>query len=174
MAFRQGAERLRELLGEELAVVHHIGSTSVPGLAAKPIIDILPVVSHIGRVDGFTQIFQEAGYRAWGEYGLPRRRFFTNDHEGTRTHNLHIYETGDPSIERHLAFCAYLRHDGETRDEYEALKRQVYAHHPADIMAYNDAKDSWIKRIEQVAARWYRRQIGQREDEGTRPHPWIA
>jgi GrpB-like predicted nucleotidyltransferase (UPF0157 family) len=66
-AFEQEAERLRTLLGEELVAVHHIGSTSVPGLAAKPIIDLLPLVRTIAAIDDRTPLLREAGYRDWGE-----------------------------------------------------------------------------------------------------------
>src|SRR4051812_11718655 len=71
-AFEQEAERPRALLGEELVAVHHIGSTSAPGLAAKPIIALLPLVRPIAAIDR-TPLLREAGYRAWGEYGLPGR-----------------------------------------------------------------------------------------------------
>src|SRR5262245_26676686 len=137
-AFDEEAGQLRALLGEELVAVHHIGSTSVPGLAAKPIIDVLPLVRTLAAVDERTPRFREAGYRDWGEYGLAGRRFFTRDHGEYRTHNVHIYQAGDPSVERHVAFCAYLRHDEAARREYEALKRVVYAQHPDDVEAYND------------------------------------
>lgn len=157
-AFAREAERLRALLGDELVIAHHVGSTSVPGLAAKPIIDLLPLVRDIGRIDDLAPRLVEAGYRAWGEYGLPGRRYFTRDDGEVRTHNVHIYQSGNPDTDRHLAFCAYLRGHEEARREYEALKREVYARHPADIGAYNDGKDAWIKRIEPIALAWYREQ----------------
>ncbi|AMV19046.1 GrpB family protein [Planctomyces sp. SH-PL14] len=156
-AFERESARLRSLLADELVEIHHFGSTSVPGLAAKPIIDILPLVRRLAAVDELTPKLQATGYRAWGEYGLPGRRFFTRDHEGFRSHNIHIYETGSPGVERHLAFSAYLRHHEAARQEYEALKREVYARHPADIVAYNDGKDALIKRLEVVAVEWWRR-----------------
>jgi GrpB-like predicted nucleotidyltransferase (UPF0157 family) len=154
--FEQEAARLRALLGDELLAVHHIGSTSVPGLAAKPTIDVIPVVRDIERIDELTPSLEEAGYKAWGEYGLPERRFFTRDRDGFRTHNVHIYQEGNPEIERHLAFCAYLRSHEAIRDEYAVLKRDVFARHPADIEAYCDGKDAWIKRIQGEALEWYR------------------
>jgi GrpB-like predicted nucleotidyltransferase (UPF0157 family) len=157
-SFEQEAERLRTVLGEELVAVHHIGSTSVPGLAAKPIIDLLPLVRAIAAVDDLTPRFRDAGYRDWGEYGLPGRRYFTRDHGEVRTHNVHVYQFDHPEAERHLAFCAYLRHHEPARQEYEALKRAVYERHPADIEAYMDGKNAWIKRVEPVAIEWYRRQ----------------
>jgi GrpB-like predicted nucleotidyltransferase (UPF0157 family) len=156
--FEREAERLRSLLGEELVAVHHIGSTSVPGLAAKPIIDLLPLVRAIVAVDDLTPRLRDAGYRDWGEYGLPGRRYFTRDRGEFRTHNIHVYQFDDPGAERHLAFCAYLRHHEPTRREYEALKRAVYERHPADVEAYNDGKNAWIKRVERAAIEWYRRQ----------------
>jgi GrpB-like predicted nucleotidyltransferase (UPF0157 family) len=154
--FEREAERLRELLRDELVGVHHIGSTSVPGLAAKPVIDLLPVVREIARVDDFERVFTEAGYEAWGEYGLAGRRFFTKDRAGHRTHNIHIYGVGNPDVERHLAFCAYLRGNENARLEYEAVKRDVYARYSADIEAYSDGKNGWIKKMEPVALAWYR------------------
>lgn len=158
--FEVEAAKLRALLEDELLVVHHIGSTSVPGLAAKPIIDMLPIVRVIERVDDITPQLQQAGYKAWGEYGLSGRRFFTRDRHGYRTHNIHIYARNNPGIERHLAFCAYLRSDESVCRSYEALKREVFARHPADINGYMEGKDAWIQRYEPIALDWYRRQRG--------------
>ena len=154
--FANEAVRLRALLGETLREVHHIGSTSVPGLAAKPVIDLLPVVSDVDTLDARTDVLVRAGYEPWGEYGLPGRRYFTKAREGRRTHHLHCYGAGDPEIERHVAFAAYLRAHDEMRAEYEALKREGFARHPGDIEAYCDFKDPWIKAAEQRAIAWSR------------------
>lgn len=156
LEFQREAEKLRSLLGDELVAVHHVGSTSVPGLPAKPIIDLLPLVRDIQHVDDCTPQLEQQGYKAWGEYGLAGRRFFTKDRGEFRTHNIHVYADGDPAVERHLAFCAYLRAHPKVCTEYAELKRQVYARHPADIAAYSDGKDAWIKRVERVAIDWYR------------------
>jgi GrpB-like predicted nucleotidyltransferase (UPF0157 family) len=154
--FAREAERLRGLLGDELVDVHHVGSTAVPGLAAKAIIDLIPVVREIAGIDARQPQFEQAGYKAWGEYGIDGRRYFTRDLDGLRTHNVHIFAAGSPHIERHLAFRAYLRNHPTVRDEYAALKRDVYARHPADIEAYMDGKDAWIKALEPIAVEWYR------------------
>ncbi len=156
-AFVREAERLKALLGDALVAVHHIGSTSIPGLAAKPIIDLLPLARDLSHIEAATPVLQEASYTAWGEYGLPGRRYFTRDSGAYRTHNVHIYQADNPDIERHLAFCAYLRSHAQARAEYEAIKREVYERHPADILAYNDGKDAWIKSVEPIALEWYRR-----------------
>ena len=155
--FEREATRLRSILGDEIVEFHHIGSTSVPGLDAKPIIDMLPLVHNIERIDGYSDRMIAAGYRIWGEYGLRGRRFFTRDSNGFRTHNIHVYAKGDPEALRHLAFCAYLREHPDVRREYVMVKRAAYTRYPADIDAYNDAKDDYIKRIEKVALAWYKK-----------------
>ena len=153
-AFAREAERVAKLLGGTVVTVHHIGSTAVPGLAAKPIIDLLPVVRDIAEVAARVSAFEAAGYVAWGEYGLPGRRFFSKDRDGWRTHNVHVYAAGHPDIVRHLAFGAYLRAHPAVRDEYAAVKRAAFARHPDDVAAYNADKDAWIKRVERLAAEW--------------------
>jgi len=153
--FEREAARLRSLLGDEVVEIHHIGSTSVPGLEAKPIIDLLPIVRDIEKIDSYTDAMTAAGYKAWGEYGLPGRRYFTKDAGGWRTHNIHMYQVGNAEVTRHLAFCAYMRAHPEEQREYVDVKRAAYALHPADVNAYNDAKDAYIKRIEKIALAWY-------------------
>ena len=85
-AFQREAARIAEVLGENMVAIHHIGSTSVPGLCAKPIIDIMPVVRDIGAVDGCNAGFVALGYTPMGEFGIPGRRYF---HKGgdERTHS---------------------------------------------------------------------------------------
>lgn len=168
-AFAREAAVLRDLLGGELVAVHHVGSTAVPGLAAKPIIDLLPLVRSLTAVDARAPQFRAAGYLVRGEFGLPGRRYFTRDRDGFRTHNVHVYRYDDPGVERHLAFCAYLRHDEAARREYEAVKRAAYARHPADIEAYNAAKDAWVKQAERRAVEWYR--AGGGGYDGATPRP---
>ena len=156
LEFNREAEGLKALLGDTLLAVHHVGSTSVPGLAAKPVIDLLPVVLNITSIDARTYRMVDAGYVTWGECGLPGRRLFTKDRGEYRTHNIHIYQADHPDVERHLAFCAYLKNHAAACREYEALKRKVYAQHPADIAAYRDGKDAWIKQLEPISLTWYR------------------
>ena len=153
------SDRLRALLGDALVAIHHVGSTSVPGLAAKPVIDLLPIARDIFEVERRTSLLQDAGYRAWGEFGLPGRRYFTKDRGGVRTHNLHFYAQGDPDVDRHLALPAYLRAHPAECAAYELLKREAYARHPSDIGAYNDSKTEWIRALEPRALDWYRHQL---------------
>jgi len=155
-AFEREAERLRAILGDALVEIHHVGSSSVPGLAAKPIIDMLPVARSIYMIEDATRRMERAGYKAWGAYGLPGRCYFTRDKDGWRKCNIHIYAVDDPDVDRHLAFPSYLRAHPEVADEYEALKREAYQRFPADIEGYMEVKDAWIKVQEQVALAWWR------------------
>lgn len=82
------AEKIREVLGENLIEIHHIGSTAVKGLKAKPIIDILAVVSDLVSLDGKNSEFEKAGYECMGEFGIRGRRYFRKGEE-IRTHQIH-------------------------------------------------------------------------------------
>ena len=153
--FAEEVKRLRYLLGKTLIKVHHIGSTSIPGLAAKPIIDLLPVVSDLLELDQVTSSLEKAGYKAWGEYGLEGRRFFTKDANSVRTYNIHAYQQGHADIHRHVAFRDFLRSNHSICEQYASLKREAYRLYPDDINAYNDHKSDWIQRTEQDAMLWF-------------------
>lgn len=146
---------LSGILRENGVQVFHIGSTSVPGLAAKPVIDIMPVVLDIAAVDGQTAQFAAIGYEAMGEYGISGRRFFRKGGD-ERTHHVHIFAADDTqNILRHLAFRDYLRCHPDVCGEYAALKTALAARHPDDIDAYCDGKDAFVKCAEGAALQWF-------------------
>ncbi|KTD45535.1 glutamate rich protein GrpB [Legionella rubrilucens] len=144
------AERVKNALGENCLEVHHIGSTSVPGLAAKPVIDMIPVVADIREVDGANARMQALGYEINGEHGIPFRRYF---HKGgrQRTHHLHAFESGHVEIERHLKFRDWMRSHAEDRDAYARLKQELACQYPDDIMSYCLGKESFIAAIDKKA-----------------------
>ena len=157
-AFREEDSALREAAGAALVRLHHIGSTSVPGLAAKPIIDLLGEARSLKAIETVTPDIEALGYEALGAFGLPGRRYFRKCAEdGHRTHHLHIYAEGDAELTRHLAFRDYLRANAEMRDAYGALKRQLTAEGPTEAEVYMDGKDAFVKRIEAEALDWLRR-----------------
>lgn len=137
--------------------IEHIGSTSVPGLAAKPIIDLLPIVNDIGMLDAQKKEVIKLGYLWHDEFGIAGRRFctFTNEH-GVRLIHLHFYQQGNMHIERHLAFRDYLLAHPAVAQQYQHEKLRAAALHPSDSLAYNDEKNNWIKHHEQEALRWYK------------------
>ena len=151
-------DRLAAALGPAISCVHHIGSTSVPGLAAKPILDLMPVTSDIRLIDGTLTVFGDLGYRCRGELGIPGRRYFTlEDGTGVRRAQLHCFQTGSPHIERHLAFRDYLRAHPAAAATYQAEKQRCAGLHPSDSHAYSDCKAGWITTAEAEALAWYRR-----------------
>lgn len=153
--FSEAAHELADALGA-LASIHHIGSTAVPGLHAKPIIDLLLVAEDLGHVDARTPAIVALGYEALGEYGLPGRRYFRRDDvAGNRTHHLHVWRVGDEALRRHLAFRDYLLAHPAVAAEYGALKQRLAARHPEDMEAYIDGKDAFVKATEADALAWY-------------------
>ncbi|WP_409292648.1 GrpB family protein [Peribacillus sp. SCS-37] len=152
--FREEAEKINLILGDEMIHIYHIGSTSIPGLSAKPIIDIMPVVIDIYKVDTFNRQMEELGYIAKGENGISGRRYFQKggDH---RSHHIHIYQNGSHEIERHLALRDYLITHPIDMKNYGELKEKLARQFPEDIESYIKGKDLFVKKMEQKALKWY-------------------
>ena len=152
------ADRL-QVLGPALVFVHHVGSTSVPGLAAKPIIDLMPLVRELTELDRLQGRVEELGYAWHGELGIAGRRYCTlNDRDGVRVVQLHFFQVNSPQVERHLAFRDYLRAHPEVARAYENEKRRAQSLHSDDSHRYTDEKAAWIRDIEAKALAWYAEQ----------------
>lgn len=147
-AFKVETEILSNLLGEELITIHHIGSTSIPNLPAKPIIDIMPVVKAISNVDKFDQEFIRLGYLPMGEYGMPNRRFFIKGTFENRTHHVHVFQEGDENIKRHLEFRDFMIKNPDKAKEYGDLKLKLAKEFEYDIEGYINGKEVFIKEID--------------------------
>ena len=149
-------ERLDKVF-DGLAAIHHIGSTSVEGLAAKPIIDFLIEVPHIRIADDKTAELEDLGYTGKGENGIPGRRyFFYENGEGERLYHVHIFPNGSKEIERHLVFRDYLRTFKDEAEKYGKLKSELAARYPLDIDAYIDGKNDFVQEMEKQAMKWGR------------------
>lgn len=103
---------------------YHIGSTSIPGIVAKPILDILGEVDDVKQLDQFEQLFTSLGYEYKGEYGIPGRRYLTFYNEGKEIAfiHLHVFQKDSKEFETHLLFRDVLRKDEKLRNEYRDLK----------------------------------------------------
>lgn len=152
--FQAEADEIRRILGQEVVAVHHIGSTSVPNLSAKPIVDLLVVVRDIEKIDAFNEMMSRLGYLAKGENGIPGRRYFIKGDEVHRTHHIHIFQTGHPDIERHLNFRDYLIAHPEEAQAYGRLKQELARRFPTDIDSYIAGKDEFVKEIDRKAQAW--------------------
>lgn len=155
LLFRKEADAISRILGDNLVLIHHIGSTSVPFLATKPIIDIMPVVKDLSDVDAVSEEFVKLGYEYLGEFGIKGRRYLRKGGQ-ERTHQIHIFQMeDDTNILRHLAFRDYLRSHRDVAMEYVALKKDLAARFPYDIDRYCDGKDAFVKKIENLALAEY-------------------
>lgn len=153
--FEAEARRLNATLGEVAVAIDHIGSTAVPDLVAKPIIDILLAVTGLQQLDDATPGMCELGYAAMGEFGIVGRRFFRKlDDDGQPSHHVHAFAVGTLGYERHLAFRDYLRAHPGVANRYGELKRHLAAQHPGDPSAYTDGKSALVKAIEADALNW--------------------
>ncbi len=148
-AFSVEAARLRAVFEAEPVSIHHIGSTSVPGLCAKPVIDILVEVTDLGVIDGVTPELERRGYLARGEYGIPGRRYFSRPATSTEWKvHIHAFLQGSPHVARHLRFRDRLRGDAALAARYCALKQRLAAEGGRDANAYQAGKEHFIRSIE--------------------------
>lgn len=148
---------LENILQENLSQIHHIGSTAIIGIKAKPIIDILIAVKDLEKVDEKNLEFENLAYEYMGEFGIKNRRYFRKG-GFYRTHQIHIFKEDDEfNIIRHLAFRDYLNTFKEKAKEYEKLKIKLAKLYPYDIEKYCDGKDEWVKTLEKEALAWYKK-----------------
>jgi GrpB-like predicted nucleotidyltransferase (UPF0157 family) len=155
IAAREG-ERLRGALGDVLIEVLHIGSTAIPGIRAKPIVDLSPVVRSLDELDAKQSAVEALGYEWRGELGIARRRYcvLVDPANGRRISQLHCFASGDDEIARHVVFRDYMRAHRDEALGYEAEKLRARDLHPNDVNAYNEAKSAWIRERLARARAW--------------------
>jgi GrpB-like predicted nucleotidyltransferase (UPF0157 family) len=154
-SFESEAVAIRRALSDVPIELHHIGSTAIPGILAKPVIDMLGVVHSVDALDAHAHRLTALGYVAMGEFGISGRRYFRkNAADGTRTHQLHAFAVGSSEIRRHLDFRDYLRAFPREAQEYAALKQRLAAICGSDMTAYSEGKTEFIRGVEQRAAAW--------------------
>lgn len=141
--FALESEQLEKILGENCLAVHHIGSTFIAGIKAKPIIDVLVVVKSFNALENL----DFSAYEVKGENGLTGRRYFQKNENGARTAHIHMYELGHASIAAHLRFRDVLRANSELALEYEQLKMKLANKYHDNKPAYTLAKTGFIQQV---------------------------
>jgi GrpB-like predicted nucleotidyltransferase (UPF0157 family) len=138
-------ERIRAALGARALQIEHVGSTSVPGLAAKPIIDIVLVVADTADEAAYVPDLEAAGYVLHARDFQPTEHRLLTDHN--REVQVHVLTVGDPEVERMVVFRDRLRTHPEERGRYERIKRELAARRWAYVQDYADAKSSVVEGI---------------------------
>lgn len=154
-AFEAEARQIMSALGRVAEEIHHIGSTAIIGIPAKPVIDILLVVGDLEALDQRSPEMRNLGYEVMGECGIPGRRYFRKDGpDGVRCRHVHAFHSGSEHVVRHLAFRDFMNAHPQLATAYGELKMRLAAEHPRDIQAYMMGKDGFIKENELKALRW--------------------
>ena len=148
--FDQEKARLQAAVGDYVLDTQHVGSTSIPAMAAKPIIDIGIAVQNFEKATICIKPIEKLGYKYKGEYGIPRRHYFVKGNP--RTHHIHMVEVNSRDWETMLLFRDYLTQHSELAEEYVELKLKLAQQFPTNRQAYQDAKSQFIERVLQLAA----------------------
>ncbi|MHA2009456.1 MAG: GrpB family protein [Promethearchaeota archaeon] len=152
--FKREAENLNLIFSKEIISIYHIGSTAIPQIKAKPIVDILIEVNDIDKIDNYNPKMIECGYIPKGELGIPKRRYFSKRSEEHRSFHVHIFGKENPEIKRHLNFRDFMIAHPNDAQAYSHLKTDLARKYPEDIDAYCDGKDEFIKNIDERAKKW--------------------
>lgn len=140
-------ELWESILSNNLLKIHHIGSSAIPSIKSKPIIDILIEVNSIDTLESTNQNLIELGYEVKGEYGIIGRRFYQKLINGKRKIHVHCYQNGHSNLFSHLIFRDKLRADIKLAKEYETLKIKLAAEFESDRNAYTIGKNEFIQNV---------------------------
>lgn len=152
--FEARAAEIAAVLGADLVAIHHAGSTAIPGIRAKPTIDVVVVARSLQALDAAAAAMRGLGYDARGEMGIPGRRYFTRNNGAARTHNVHSFAIGNPEIERMLNLRDYLRAHPADAQAYSRLKAELSRRFPDDVTSYTNGKSAFIEEIIRRARQW--------------------
>ncbi len=146
--FEAEAAVLREAAGDKIGRIAHHGSTAIPGMTAKPILDLMAEVESEPAGIALAGVLEAAGYEFHPDEDVPGRLFFTKDApDGRTTHHLSLTETNSDFWRKQIAFRDYLRTDAQARNDYLKLKHTLASQYPADRPTYVDSKTVFVERI---------------------------
>lgn len=148
--FEQEKQRLLSILDGQVLDIQHIGSTSIPGCNAKPIIDIAIAVQSFENAFALVPLFESLGYGFRGELGIPRRHYFSI-REPLSTYHIHMFEPTHPDYQATLRFRDYLRNHPAAVEQYIALKQTLAQNYPHNRDAYTHGKTDFVKHILKLA-----------------------
>ncbi len=150
--FNEEADVLSTIFYDEILSFEHFGSTSVPGMKAKPVIDMMCIVKDIEKIDEYNEQMQSLGYDAAGDWGIKGRRLFRKGGD-KRTHHIHFYQMDNPQIERHLIMRDYLLSNPKEAKRYSLFKEEL-AEKYEFTKDYSPAKKAFVSEMEKKAIDW--------------------
>ncbi|KAB8137752.1 GrpB family protein [Gracilibacillus oryzae] len=156
--FEEEAFLLKNLFNGEIVSIEHFGSTAVPGMSAKPVIDMMCIVNDINNIDTYNKQMNKQGYDVAGEWGIEGRRLFRKGGEN-RTHHIHFYQYDNPEIWRHLVFRDYLLSHPEEVKRYTQYK-EMLAKKYEYTSDYSPAKKGFVAEMEKKALAWWKGERG--------------
>ncbi|MGG4264263.1 GrpB family protein [Peribacillus simplex] len=145
--FQEEQRILKEIMGVKAIAIEHIGSTSIEGLGAKPILDIMVGINHLKEVDEFIESLEKIGYEFVFHKEFPNRRFFRKGQWRAGTHHLHIYKYESEEWRNNILFRNYLRTNPEQLIRYHQLKKELAEKYHKDRVTYTKAKEPFIQYI---------------------------
>jgi len=152
--YEQEKNRILDVLGNTVADIQHMGSTSVSGLAAKPVIDILLGLEQVPPSQALVFSLETLSYLYYGELGIPGRHYFRRG--VPRTHQIHLVQVDSEFWETHLLFRDFLKAHPNARQQYEALKRKLAVEFRYDRDRYTSSKTPLIEQLLVQARAWQR------------------
>ena len=147
--YEEEKSRILGLIGDKVVAIEHVGSTAVPGLGAKPIIDITIAVHRLADAEECIELLLTIGYeyKPPDRVGIPERRFFDKGPPGASTYHIHMVELTSDFWERHLLFRDFLRAHPEVAEQYYELKKGLAAKYGEDREGYTEGKTSFIEGV---------------------------
>jgi len=146
---------LQIIFGENALAIEHVGSTSIAGMKAKPIIDVLVVVKAMEPFEIEKQKMQELGYQYQKNYLRENSLFFYQNIDGIRIENIHVFPVGHEKISEFIDTRDYLKTHPDSVRRYEELKERLYKEYPNDYISYRKGKDEFLSiELAQEVKRW--------------------
>jgi GrpB-like predicted nucleotidyltransferase (UPF0157 family) len=149
---------LESIFNNIILDIQHFGSTSIPGLAAKPIIDIMIIVDDINEVDKYNKVMGDEGYVIRGENGMPGRRYFVkmkNENSGNHTHHIHIYQNNNICTSNYIIFRDYLKINNAVLKMYESVKKDLALKYRDNPLEYTNGKTDCVNKILEEARLYF-------------------
>jgi len=153
--YKKEEKLLKQVLGDRIIEIHHIGSTSIPGLMAKPVIDIIVVLDSLDNIEEIENLLKDYDYENRGPQGVEDRMFFAKGSEDARTHYIHFTTPKSNTYYSQVYFKRYLIEHEDYLKKYCELKQELALKYPEERKKYTAGKNDFIKEVIELAKEEY-------------------